>query len=135
MINFLRFTFLPKSTDLALLVLRFWLGGTMLIKHGLPKLTHFDAAAAKFPALFGLSSKINLGLAVFGEAVCSVLIILGVLSRFAALSQAITMGVAFFMVHKAALEGPASGELAFLYLGGCITLLVAGAGRFAVDKV
>ncbi len=135
MIDFLRFAFLPKSTDLGLLVLRLWLGLTMLINHGLPKLTHFHETAAKFPTLFGFSGKINLGLCLFGEVVCSALLVLGVLSRFAALSLAITMSVAFFMVHKASLAlGPGSGELAFIYLAGYITLLVAGAGRFAVDK-
>ena len=43
------------------------------------------------------------------------------------------MSVAFFVVHKGALKGPNSGELAFVYLGGLVTLLIAGAGCFSLD--
>ena len=31
-------------------------------------------------------------------------------------------------------EGAANGELAFLYLTGCVVLLFAGAGKYSVDK-
>lgn len=134
MLSFLRLSFLPKSPDCALLLLRLWLGITMLWNHGLAKATGFETYAAKFPALFGLSSKVNLGLAVFAEVGCSILLILGLFTRFAALSLAITMGVAFVMVHKMAFTGPASGELAFIYLGGYLVLLLAGGGRLGIDK-
>lgn len=107
----------------------------MLINHGLPKLTRFDTMAPKFPAFFGLSSQANLTLAIFAELVCAALLILGLFTRIAALSLAITMAVAFFIVHKAALAaGPGSGELAFIYLAGFVTLFVAGAGRYSADK-
>lgn len=135
MLSFLRLSFLPKSVDLGLLALRLWLGATMLWNHGLMKLNSFETTAAKFPALFGLSGKVNLGLAVFAEVGCSALLILGLFTRFAALSLAITMGVAFFMVHKASLAmGPGSGELAFIYLSGYVALLLAGGGRYGIDK-
>lgn len=135
MLSFLRLSFLPKSTDLGLLALRLWLGATMLINHGLPKLTNFETMSSKFPALFGLSSQVNLGLAVFGEVACSALLIVGLFTRLASLSLAITMAVAFFVVHKASLAaGPGSGELAFIYLAGYVTLLLTGAGRYSVDK-
>ena len=135
MLSFLRLSFLPASTDLGLLVLRLWLGLTMLFNHGLAKLNGFETMAAKFPALFGLSGKVNLGLAIFAEVGCSALLILGLFTRFAALSLVITMAVAFFMVHKGAIApGPGSGELAFVYLAGFATLLLAGGGRYSVDK-
>jgi putative oxidoreductase len=43
------------------------------------------------------------------------------------------MSVAFFLVHKMALKGPGSGELAFTYLAAFVVLLLAGPGRFALD--
>jgi putative oxidoreductase len=43
------------------------------------------------------------------------------------------MSVAFFLVHKMALKGPMSGEMAFIYLAGFVTVLLAGPGRFSVD--
>jgi len=44
------------------------------------------------------------------------------------------MGVAFLFVHKLALKGQGSGELAFIYLAGFVTLFIAGPGRFALDS-
>ena len=43
------------------------------------------------------------------------------------------MTTAFVIVHGSALKGPQSGELAFLYLGVFIALLLAGPGRFSID--
>jgi hypothetical protein len=37
-------------------------------------------------------------------------------------------------LYKAEERGQGSGELAFLYLMGCVTLLLASLGRFSVDK-
>jgi len=48
---------------------------------------------------------------------------------------AIDMGVAFISIHKGALSGQGSGELAFMYLMGYVTLLLAGPGSCSVDKV
>jgi putative oxidoreductase len=70
---------------------------------------------------------------VFGEFFCSLLLIFGLFTRFAALCCGMTMTVAFLMAHKMVLKGPGSGELAFIYLGVYAALFVAGAGRFSVD--
>jgi len=43
--------------------------------------------------------------------------------------------VAFALVHKMALSGASSGELAFIYLAGFLTLLVAGPGQFSADGI
>jgi uncharacterized membrane protein YphA (DoxX/SURF4 family) len=39
------------------------------------------------------------------------------------------------MVHKTALTGQSSGELAFLYLAGFVILLIAGGGLFSLDTL
>lgn len=71
---------------------------------------------------------------MFAEVVCSILLVLGLFTRFAALNLIATMSVAFYFVHKASLErGPNSGELAFIYLAGFVALLLAGGGRFSLD--
>lgn len=134
MLKLLNLSFLPRSTSLGLLILRVGLGLSMALLHGQAKLLNFSATAAKFPALFGLPSNVNLGLAVFAEVVCSALLVIGFLTRFAALTLSITMAVAFFMVHQGALTGENSGELALIYLLGYLTLLFAGAGRYSVDR-
>jgi putative oxidoreductase len=64
----------------------------------------------------------------------SLFVIFGLMTRLSALVLAIDMGVAFIAIHKGALSGQGSGELAFMYLMGYVTLLLAGPGRFSVDK-
>lgn len=134
MLKLLNLPFIPKSTNLGLLILRVSLGLSMLLLHGYDKLIHFSEKAGKFPALFGMPSNVNLGLAVFAEFFCSILLVVGFLTRFAALMLSITMAVAFFMAHKGALSGAASGELAMVYLIGFLALLFTGPGRLALDK-
>lgn len=134
MLKLLHLSFLPKSASFGLLILRLSVGLSMLLLHGRGKLMNFSATAEKFPALFGMSSTVNAGLAVFAEVFCSALLILGLFTRFAALMLAITMSTAFFMVHKMALTGEHSGELALVYLFAYVTLLFTGAGKFSIDR-
>ena len=131
--NFLKLGFLANP-ELGQLILRGWLGLTMLINHGIPKLMKFNELSANFPDPFGIGPKFSLGLALFAEVLCSALLVVGFLARFAALMLAVTMGVAFLVVHKAVLAaGPASGELAFIYLAGFLALVFTGAGQYSVD--
>lgn len=132
--KFLQLNFIPQSTDFALLVLRLWLGLTLLLNHGWDKLTHFSAYAEKFGNPIGIGATPSLVLVVFAEVVCSALLVLGLWTRFAALVLAINMGVAFFIAHNHALSGAGSGELAFIYLAGYVTILFAGGGSFALDR-
>ena len=133
-IRFFQLNFFPRSVDLALLVLRIWLGATMLLNHGMGKLRGFGQMADKFFDPFGMGPSVSLGLAIFAEVVCAALLALGLLTRFAALVLVVLTGVAFFMFHKNALSGPSSGELAFIYMAGFVAIFLAGPGRFSVDR-
>jgi putative oxidoreductase len=121
-------------TSVGLLILRLWLGLTMLLNHGASKLKGFSDMADKFPDPLGVGHHASLGLAIFAEVVASLLLIMGLATRFPALVLLINMAVAFFVVHKGGLSGEHSGELAFIYLAGYTTLLLAGAGRISVDQ-
>jgi putative oxidoreductase len=134
----LRLDFLA-NTDLGLLILRAWLGLSMLILHGMPKLQKFAALSEKFPDPFGIGHKPSLILALVAELAGSVLIVAGFLTRFASASLVVTMAVAFFAVHGGALQdnaatGAKSGELAYIYMAGFVALLFTGAGRYSVDR-
>ncbi|MGA2030513.1 MAG: DoxX family protein [Verrucomicrobiota bacterium] len=118
-------------TSFGLLVLRLWLGLAMFLNHGFDKLNHFSTHAAKFPDPLGIGSAPGLMLVTFAETAGALLLVFGLLTRFAALTLAIDLGVAVLMVHKAASGG---GELAFIYLAGYVALLIAGGGKFSVDK-
>ena len=129
----LQLDLVPTSTSLAILLLRVALGTQMLIGHGWPKLMTFSEKAATFPDPLGVGHTTSMALAVFGEVVCSVLLILGAFTRLAALGGAVTMSVAFFLVHGGNLSGANSGEMAFLYLVGFVALFLTGSGLFALD--
>lgn len=126
-------SFIPRSTDLALLLLRLWFAIPLLWFHGWVKVQGYSSMSKAFPDPLGVGSQVSLSLAIFAEVLCSVLVVLGLFTRFAAASLSITMIVAFFLVHKMVFTGSASGELAFTYLGAFLTLLIAGPGRYSLD--
>ncbi|MGC4074723.1 MAG: DoxX family protein [Nibricoccus sp.] len=125
--------FIPASIDLALLLLRVWVGGSMLLLHGWPKILAFQEKAATFADPLGIGPQASYTLAVLGEAGASVLLIIGLFTRLGAVLGGVTMAVAFFIAHGGKLSGTGSGELAFLYLGAYVALFLAGGGFFAVD--
>lgn len=131
--KFLQFKFIPQSTDFALLVLRVVTGLTLLLNHGWSKVTNFSAVRDNFINFLGLGQTVSLGLIVFAEVVCAALLVVGWLSRFAALVIAIGMGVAFVVAHGMKLSGPGNGELAFLFLVMAATLFFSGPGKLSVD--
>jgi putative oxidoreductase len=122
------------ATSVGLLILRLWLGVTLFINHGLGKLKGFDSMAPGFADPFKIGHTASFTLVVFAEVVAALMLAAGIATRFAALVLVINMSVAFFMVHKGSLSGSHSGELAFIYLAGFVTLLLAGGGRMALDK-
>ena len=119
------------KTSLLLLASRFIFGLTFA-SHGLDKLQHFSETAAHFPAPFGLSGDIAVGLSIFGELVCGLAFAFGFLTRLTLLPMIFTMIVAFTTVHGGSVSG---GELAFLYLVIFVLSWFAGAGKFSVDGV
>ena len=122
------------AVNFGLLMLRLWIGFSMLLNHGVGKLKTFSDTAPNFPDPLGIGHPASLALAVFAEFFASLLVIFGLVTRWSALVLAIDMGVAFICIHKGALSGQGSGELAFMYLMGYVTLLMAGPGGFSVDK-
>ena len=132
--KFLHLNFLPRSADVALLVLRLWYGLPLLTLHGWGKLTGFSGLADKFPDPLGVGHSVSLSLTVFNEVICAILIVLGLFTRAAAVVGLIGLGVAFWLVHGHRLTGTNNGELAFLYLGVYLALLAGGAGKYSVDS-
>jgi putative oxidoreductase len=129
----LHVSFIPRSPDFALLVMRVTFGLSLLLLHGWGKLMRFSELSEKFPDPLGIGHTASLALAIFGEVVCSSLIVIGAFTHLAALGSAITMAVAFVMVHGMKLKGPGNGEDAMIYLAAFVVIFIAGAGRFSVD--
>lgn len=119
--------------DSMLLLLRLVFGGAMLGAHGLRKVKRIlSSEEIKFSDPLGIGSELSLYLAAFSEALCAVLIIIGLFTRLATLPLIVTMGVVVLFVQ---LNNPFSDmELPLLYLVGFLILLAFGAGRFSFDE-
>lgn len=127
-------------TDLGLLLLRLWLGGSMLALHGWQKLSNFNALAPDFSDPLGIGHTASLAAACTAEVLCAVFLVLGLGSRFACLALVVTLTVAWVKIHgcavdSAVLHGQHSGEMIFIYLGGFSSLLFTGPGRFSLDAL
>lgn len=119
--------------DFGLLLLRIFMGGSLFLKHGLEKITHFSQMAGHFPNPIHIGSHASLVYALISDAICSILTILGLGTRVAALIVAVNVGVAFCLVHHFAFC-TGHGELVVLYFGGFLALIFTGAGRFSLDS-
>ena len=108
-------------------------GGILLMNHGIQKWSNFQEMSAVFPDPLGIGSPLSLGLAIFGELVCSMAFIIGFLYRLAMIPMIFTMIVAFFVVH--ANDVFAVKELAFIYLVVFILMYIAGPGKFSIDHI
>jgi len=120
------------NTSLGLLVLRITIGGLMLV-HGLQKLMNFSELSGQFPDPIGMGSQLSLIAAIGAEVGCSLLLMLGLATRFAALPLAFTMIVALFLVHAS--DPWKVKELAAVYLCVYLSLILTGAGELSLDQL
>jgi putative oxidoreductase len=115
--------------DLAALLLRFVLGGLMIM-HGLPKIQNYSEYVNGFDPI-GLGPDVSLSLAIFGELICGVLLVIGLFTRLATIPVLITMAVAFFVVHGA--DEFQVKELSFVYMILALVLFFLGGGKYSLD--
>lgn len=118
--------------DFGRLLLRVGIGLAMLT-HGLAKAGDFAGTTGKMDGLLGLPGNINAALAIFAEVGCSILLIVGLLTRLAAVPLAFTMGVALAVVHLN--DAWEKQEKAALYLLVYVAIVLLGPGRFALDAL
>jgi putative oxidoreductase len=116
----------------AMLILRLGLG-ILMMHTGYNKLVHFSEYQAKFMNFLGMGSTMSLALVVFAEFFCSMFLIIGLFTRFAAIPLIIVMCVALFKAHNGEVFG--DGQTAALYLTGYLVLLLVGPGRVSVDSM
>ena len=121
-----------SSISFALLLLRVALGALM-IPHGYQKLVSFAAKSGSFADPFGLGGPISMSAVIFAEFFCAVLIVLGLMTRLAAIPLIIVMSVVVFQSHKGDIF-LGKGELPALFLAGFLVLLFTGPGKWSLDK-
>ena len=120
--------------DIALLLLRVVAGFTMFKGHGLGKFERLIGDdPIKFGDPLGIGSVPTFVLAVFAEALCSLLIISGLFTRLASIPLIGTMATAVFLVH---FNDPFNRiELPSIYLAVFLFLLLCGAGKYSLDNL
>jgi putative oxidoreductase len=94
---------------------------------------NFAAKSSTFTDPFHIGGPASMGLTIFAEFFCAVLIVLGLMTRLATIPLIVTMSVALFIAHKGEIFG--DGEHAALYLAGYILLLFTGPGKISMDKL
>jgi putative oxidoreductase len=121
----------PNKINIALFILRISAGAFMLT-HGWGKfLKLIGDDPIQFADPLGVGVTASLLLTVFAEVFCSILLILGLTTRLAAIPSLITMLVAAFVVH--ANDGFGKMEMALLYGVMYLVIAIAGAGKYSLD--
>ena len=118
-------------TDLALAILRIGFSG-LLLTHGIPKIERLFAETIEFPDPLGVGAATSLTLAVIGEVIAPIFVLLGFRTKLATIPVMVTMGVAAFVVHASDPLG--TKEKALLYLLGFLVIYLAGPGKYSIDK-
>lgn len=119
------------SRDIGLLFLRVG-ASLMLLMHGIGKVQDLFNNPTDFADPIGLGATVSLILAVIGEFVAPIFIIIGYKTKIAAIPALITMLVAAFVYHY---NDPFdSKEKAMLYALCFLVIAIAGPGKFAIDK-
>lgn len=129
--------FLPAGQDLGLLALRLLIATPLLMKHGFEKVFTFSSMATHFPDPLHIGTLPSLAFAMTSDAICTVLLILGLASRWAALVIFVNVAVAWALVHHFMFFGHGAdhGELMVLYLGATLALFLTGPGKYSLDRL
>jgi putative oxidoreductase len=120
-----------NAFNFALLVQRVATGLLLLIGHGLPKISNFSTLSQGFYDPFHIGHRYSLVLVILAELFCSMFLVLGLFTRFAAFIIAINLSVAVFVYHH---DQPLKNfELGAIFLTSVFTIMIVGPGRVSVD--
>ena len=129
----INFNTAPGNYNIALLILRVWLGLSLFVDHGIEKL-NFNKMLLHFPDPLHIGAVTGLTFAFIADVICSVLIAIGLFTRISALLVVINLAVAFVFFHKLNFTD-SSGQIAYIYLGAYLAILLAGPGKYSIDRL
>jgi len=118
--------------DFGLAILR--VGAALLmLTHGVPKfLKLIGDSEIEFGNPIGIGPTATLILAVIGEFICPILVLVGFKTRWATIPPILVMLTATFIVH--AQDPFGKKEKAILFLIMFVAILLMGPGKFSVDN-
>ena len=119
-----------KGINVSLLIMRIGIA-LLMFTHGIPKIAKFSETPVQFMDILGLGATVSLCLAIFGEVVCSIFVMLGLGTRLAVIPPLITMLVAVFHVHIA--DPFVKQEMGLHYILTYVVLFIMGSGRYSLD--
>ena len=120
--------------DIAALIIRAVLGIALFYGHGFGKWQNLlGDGEIQFMDPIGIGVTASLLLILFAEGICSLLVVVGLFTRWALLPIMIAMAVVIFVVHIN--DGFARIEIPLLYFAGFSALLYMGPGRISLDHM
>lgn len=121
-----------NANDVGLAILRIGIS-LLMLPHGYGKLNMLISGdEIKFPSIFGINATICLAIAVIGEFVAPILILLGFRTRQAAIPAIIVMGVAAFIFHAG--DAFAKREPSLMYFVCFLAIAFLGGGKYTLDN-
>lgn len=120
------------NVNIGLLILRIFLGLAMFSKHGAEKVFTFDMMQRTFPDPIGIGSTTGLIFALITDSICSLMVATGIYTRFSAFLLTFNLLVVFTFLHNFSFQD-GHAELVFIYLGGYLSIFIAGPGKYSLD--
>lgn len=148
MSRFLKNLFLYGTTytysNLSRLFIRLFIG-ILFLRFGIEHIVKYDSLAMVFPEVWGMSAETSLSVMISIEIICSVLIMLGLLTRYACAPAILAMSVAIHRMLSfppyanvsdlADLSAMDPVYLPIMFTGVFLYLLLAGPGKISLDYV
>jgi putative oxidoreductase len=131
------------TADVALLAIRILAGLTLFVSSGAPKLFHLPSLlATNFdPLKVGALAAPALIYAVFALGICTLLVLVGLATRYAALFTTVSLAGTFFLIDHSVptnLLDPGHNshpEVMWLYMMAYFALIFTGPGRYSLDRI
>ncbi|MBP3383706.1 MAG: DoxX family protein [Tidjanibacter sp.] len=121
-----------SKADSAILFLRLFIG-TILFTQAITKSQQYPWLEGEYPSLWGLSGADVVSLVGIIEAVAGALLAVGLFTRItSAVMTVVMIGAAFLLFPHQSFD---QAELKVVYGGIYIFLLIAGAGRYSLDRL
>ena len=103
-----------------------------MLMHGVGKMERLISGSWNFADPIGIGSDASFILVTFAEFVCAILVILGLLTRFAVIPLIIAMFVVVF-IHSAD-QSISEKERPILFLIAFLGLFFTGPGKYSIDR-
>ncbi len=126
-------------SNLARLFLRLFVG-VMFMQFGIRHLMHCEQMSATFPGTLGMSQETSLIVMIVIELVCSLLIMVGFLTRLATLPPIVSMLIAehyiladMQTISPHLIDSVQPGYLPIMFIGIYLFIILAGPGKISLD--